>query len=336
MAKGKAAAGVYLIAGADPRLADEALEELLSAALGPERTHGLEALRGDETTWGKVMETVRTGSLFVQKRVVVVRNAEAMKGEGDGLAAYLDDPTPELTLIFVAAKPDKRKGVWRQLSERATVKAADPLKGRALRAHVAERIRRRGLRITDDGLFELLERVGSDLQRLTGELDKLEAFAQGQPRPLGADEIASVLGRGLARPLYKLGDALAARRPAEALSLVEELLNDGEPALLVLSTLHRALRTARGARALAQARVPREAVAARLRVPPFKVDDVLESGRRWSEEDLKVALGALDQADRRMKTGAEPRSALAAAVIEACRGVGRPAATSGRPAPSRR
>ena len=336
MAKGKAAAGVYLIAGADPRLADEALEELLAAALGPDREHGLEMLRGDETTWGKVLETVRTGSLFVQKRVVVVRNAEAMKGEGDALAAYLDDPTPELTLIIVAAKPDKRKGVWRLLSERATVKAADPLKGRALRAHVAERIKRRGLRITDDGLFEMLERVGSDLQRLNGELDKLEAFAQGQPRALGADEVASVLGRGLARPLYKLGDALAARRPAEALELVEELLGDGEPPLLVLSTLHRALRTARGARALAQARVPREAVAARLRVPPFKVDDVLEAGRRWSEEDLKVALCALDQADRRMKTGAEPSSALAAAVLEACRGVGRPAPPSGRPAPSRR
>src|SRR5262245_59855987 len=64
MARGKAAPGVFLIAGADPRLADEALEELLVAALGAQRDHGLEALRGDETTWGKVLETVRTGSLF--------------------------------------------------------------------------------------------------------------------------------------------------------------------------------------------------------------------------------------------------------------------------------
>ena len=336
MAKGKAAAGVYLVAGADPRLAEEALDELLAAALGPERGQGLEVLRGDETTWGKLLETVRTGSLFVEKRVVVVRNADALKGDGEGLSAYLDDPTPALTLILLAAKPDKRKGVWRALSERATVRAADPLKGRALRAHVVERIKRRGLRVSDDGLFELLERVGQNLQRLTGELDKLEAFAQGQARPLGADEVASVLGRGLARPLYKLGDALAARRAAEALALVDELLQDGEPPLLVLSTLHRALRTARGARELGQARMPREAVAARLRVPPFKVDDVMEAGRRWSEEDLRAALAALDQADRRMKTGAEPSSALAAAVTEACRGVGRSAAASGRPAPSRR
>ena len=127
-----------------------------------------------------------------------------------------------------------------------------------------------------------------------------------------------MLGRGLARPLYRLGDAMAARRPAEVMALMQEILGDGEPPLLVLSALHRALRTARGARALAQARVPREAVAARLRVPPFKVDDVLASARRWSEEDLRAALQALDQADRRMKTGAEPMSALAAAVASCC------------------
>src|SRR5262245_23825289 len=105
MAKGKAAAGVFLIAGADPRLAEEALEELLTAALGQERGQGLEVLRGDEATWGKLLETVRTGSLFVEKRVVVVRNADALKGDGEGLSAYLDDTTPGLTLILVAAKP---------------------------------------------------------------------------------------------------------------------------------------------------------------------------------------------------------------------------------------
>jgi DNA polymerase-3 subunit delta len=326
LAKGKAR-GVHLVAGTDPRLAEEALEELLAAALGERRDDALEVLRGDETTWARIVDVARTGSLFAARRAVVVRNADALKGDGDEIVAYLDDPTPELALILVAAKPDKRRGVWRALAERAEVRSAEPLKGRALRGYVTDRIKRRGLRLADDGLFELLERVGQDLQRLTGELDKLEAFAQGQARPLGADEVSTVLGRGLARPLYRLGDAMAARSAARALGLMEEILGDGEPPLLVLSALHRALRTVRGARALAQARAPREQAIARLRIPPFKVDDVMESARRWSEDDLRAALQALDQADRRLKTGAEPLSTLAAAVGEACRGAG-PAKTA--------
>jgi DNA polymerase-3 subunit delta len=319
MAKAKAkAAGVHLIAGTDPRLAEDALEDLLAAALGDRRHDALEALRGDETTWARIVDVARTGSLFAQRRAVVVRGADALKGDGEEMLAYLDDPTPELALILVASKPDKRRAIWRTLSERAAVRSADPLKGRALRAHVVERVKRQGLRLTDDGLYELLERVGQDLQRLAGELEKLEAFAQGQARPLGADEVASVLGRGLARPLYKLADALAARRPADTMGLMQEILGDGEPPLLVLSALHRALRTARAVGALAAQRTPREEIASRLRLPPWKMDELISAARRWSEDDLRAALQALDQADRKLKTGAEPSSTLAAAVASCC------------------
>jgi DNA polymerase-3 subunit delta len=321
VAKAKAA-GVHLIAGPDPRLAEEALEELVTAVLGERRDHGLELLRGDETTWARVVDVSRTGSLFAERRAVVVRNADALKGDGDEMAAYLDDPTPELTLVIMAAKPDRRRAVWKALSDRATVHSAEPLKGRQLRAYVTDQVRKRGLRLADDGLQELLERVGQDLQRLTGELDKLEAYAQGQRAALGADEVASLLGRGQSPPLYKLGDALAARRPAETLQLLQEILEAGEPGLLVMSALHRALRNARGVLALVNRRVPRDEVAKRLGNLAWKVDQVVASARRWTDDDLRAALSALDQADRKMKTGAEPLSVLAAAVAEACRGVG--------------
>lgn len=323
MARAKArAAGVHLVLGADPCLAEEALEALVAAALGDRREHSLEVLRGDEVTWARVVDVARTGSLFAERRAVVVRNAEALKGDGEEMAAYLGDPTPELSLILMAAKADRRKGLWKTLADSAVVHAADPLKGRELRAHVVDRVRRRGLRLSDDGLSELLERVGQDLQRLMGELEKLEAYAQGRREPLGAADVSAVLGRGLGRPLYKLGDAMTARRASEALGLLQEMLGDGEPPLLVLSALHRALRTARGVAALAAQRMPREQMASRLRVPPWKVDELIRSARRWPEDDLRAALRALDQADRRLKTGAEPVSTLSAAVAEACRGVG--------------
>lgn len=317
------AAGVHLIAGADPRLAEEALEELLAAALGERRDHSLELLRGDETTWARIVDVARTGSLFAERRAVVVRNADALKGDGDEIVAYLDDPTPELSLIILAAKPDKRRAVWKAISDRAAVRSAEPLKGRQLREYVVRQVRRHGLRLTDDGLQELLDRVGQDLQRLSGELEKLSAFAQGQRAALGADDVASVLGRGVAQPLYKLGDALTARRPAEALHLLQEMLEGGEPALVVLSALHRALRTVRGVAALVARRAPRDEIARRLGPVAWKADQMIATARRWSEDDLRAALLALDQADRKMKTGAEPVSVLAAAVAEACRGARR-------------
>jgi DNA polymerase-3 subunit delta len=315
-----------LILGADSLLAEEALARILTEHLGAGAADAVEVVRGEESTWVRLLDNVRTGSLFAPRRAVVVRNAEALKGEDDGVAAYLDDPTPGVLLALLAAKPDKRKGVWKRLVDRAQVSAVDPLKGRALRSHVQERLRQRKLQLREDALEELIERVGQDLRRLVGEIDKLEAFALDRKGPLTADDVAAVSGRGLAAPLYKMADAYSARSVPAVLGLMEDALEDGEAPLRILATLHRALRQVRGARALSEARAGKDEIVSRLGLIPFKVGDVLEAARRWSEPELQKALRALDVADRRIKLGTEPRAALVAAVAAA----GRPAAASSR------
>jgi DNA polymerase-3 subunit delta len=232
----------------------------------------------------------------------------------------LASPPGDLVLVLMAAKVDKRKTLWKRISEGATVLEAEPLKGRALRAHVEADVRRRGLKHTEDAVVELLDRVGQDLRRLMGELDKLEAFTAKTPGArLSADDVAGVLGRGLARPLYRLGDAMMARRRDEVLSLLTERLDDGEPALLLLATLHRSIRQTRGARALVAARVPRDELVSRLGILPFKAGDVMDAARRWTDDELEEAIGALSRADRRLKRGGDPRVVMTVAVTEACR-----------------
>jgi DNA polymerase-3 subunit delta len=303
--------------GTDTYLAEQALELLLADWVGAERSDSVHVLRGDEVTWGRVIEAARTGSLFASRRAVVVRGADALKGEGDELAAYLEDPSPDARLVFLALKPDKRRAAWKRLLDAAQIHSADPLKGARARGYVADQVKRRGLALRADAFEELLERVGQDLRRLMGELDKLEAFAAGHAGPLGAEEVSALLGRGLAQPLYRIGDAFTSRRRAVLLGLLDTVLEEGEPPLKVLATLHYAVRRVRAARALRDARMPREALAGRLGVPPFKVAELMEAARAWTDAELETAVAALSECDRRVKTGTDGRSALVAAAVEA-------------------
>ena len=321
----KRATGVYAIVGSDSYLAEQAAERLLERAVGREgRSESVQSVRGDETSWSRLLDLARTGSLFAERRAILVRGADALRGADDGLAEYLEDPTPGLSLILLAAKPDKRKGAWKRVLEAAEVVPAEPLKGRALRAHVADELRRRGLALDEEALDELLERVGQDLRRLMGELDKLLAFGAGER--LTAEQVAAVLGQGVARPLWAMADALATRKRELTLRLLDEALEEGETAVYVLGALHRSLRTVRAVRSFRQASWGE--IASRLRVPPFKVKHLVEAGRLWSDEDLRDAFAALGRADRQMKTSVDPRVALTAAVGQAC-GAGREA--SGAP-----
>jgi DNA polymerase-3 subunit delta len=335
MVKARARGGVHAILGPDSFLAEAALEQLLAEALGREREGAVQVLHGDESTWGRLIEIARTGSLFVTSRALVVRGADGLKGDDEPLAGYLDAPSPDVTLVLMAVKPDRRRTVWKRITAKATVHSAEPKKGQALRGYVADQLRGRGLLLDHDALEELLDRVGQDLRRLIGEIDKLEAWAEG-PRTLTAEDVAAVSGRGMARPLYKLGDAIAGREPAAALALALELLENGEEGPLILGTVHRSLRQMRGVLALRDARVPRDQMAARLNLPgnmAFKLPSLLEASRRWSEGELAQAIRAVARADRRVKTGTDARVAVAAAIVAACGRGGAARGGESRPSP---
>jgi DNA polymerase III subunit delta len=304
------------ILGADSYRAEAGLQDVIAKAHLADQPDAVQTFRGDETSWTHVADIARTGSLFAAKRVVIVRGADQMKGEGEEMLALLADPPEDVTLVLLAVKVDKRRTLWKRIVDSATLVDAEPLKGRALQSFVGTEVRRRSLRLDEGGTTELLDRVGQDLRRLMGELDKLEAFA-GKAGRVSADDVARVLGRGIARPLYRLSDAMMERRRVEVLLLIEERLDDGEPALRLLATLHRAVRQTRAARALLASRGPRERLS-RLGVPSFKVGDVMEAAKRWSESELRAAIAALARADRRMKLGTDPRVALVAGAAEAC------------------
>jgi len=280
MAPARRPAPIQAIVGEDSYLAEAALAQVLKDAVGSDQQESVRVLYGDEAKWEDVLSAARAGSLFAASRAVVVRRAELLKyasapqddeapsdakGRGkarsdeDPVDAYADAPAPDATLVLVAAKPDRRRRPWKSLLAKAVVHDAAPRKGRALRSHVEQELKRRGLRFTRDALDQLLEEVGQDLRRLMGEVDKLEAWADGRAE-ITSEDVASVLGRGLGQPLYLLSDAFAARDAPKSLELLERLLEDGEEGLRVLATLHRTLRQVRGAVAMREAGAAARAV----------------------------------------------------------------------------
>lgn len=343
-------APVHLVVGEESLLVERTLERILVQELGAAAPEAVQVLRGDEAGWGGVLDAARTRSLFAPRRAVVVRGADALGAGEDGdagaargrkggkaaggareeLERYLNDPNPDVVLVLLAPKADRRLGVWKLLSARAREHLCGHPKGQELRKFAQEELQRAGVRLGPDGLDELIDRVGQDLRRLAGEVDKLAAFAGTRGARLGAEEVAAVLGRGLAQPFYKLGDLLWQRRSVELLELIEALLAERESGLAMAGSLHRALRQLRVASDLAARRASREEILARTKVQPFKLRDLLDAVRSWPAEDLAQALQAFGQADRRMKTSGDERVALTAAVVTACGGRGGGAV---RPAP---
>jgi DNA polymerase-3 subunit delta len=317
-------------AGPDPFLAERETERLVGEWLAGGDAEARRTLRGAETTWTALVDAARAGALFSTRRAIVVRQAEALKGDGAEMVRYLAAPNPDVRIVLVpGARPDGRRPVWKRLAEGATAVVAETPRRGALRAFVREEARKMDLRLDAGAVEEIAERFGQDLWRVVGELQKVRSWSRG-PATLSAEDLAPVLGRGSSQPLYALSDAVVERDVARAAALVEGAVDDREEPLRLLGTMHRALRQVGIARGLDAQGVAGDEAARALGLndnQAFKVPDLLRASRRWGEPEVRGALRALARADRNIKRSADGRVELLAALM-AARPV-RPAAPRG-------
>jgi DNA polymerase-3 subunit delta len=222
--------------------------------------------------------------------------------------------------------------------DRAEAFEAEPPKGRGLYGWVAGEARRQKVTLRDEGVQEIVDRLGQDLRRISGEIEKLAAYAGDAKGPLSAEDVAAVLGRGVAQPVYKLTDAAVDRNLPEALRHLEALLEERGAEFFVTSALHRSIRQLRATSALKARRASRDEMIGQLGLPAnmaFKLPQLVEAAGRWQDGELKNALAVLAEADARLKSGADPRAVLTAALVKACGRRGEGTRPSPRPSSSR-
>ncbi|MCK6461153.1 MAG: hypothetical protein L6Q95_14825, partial [Planctomycetes bacterium] len=95
--------GVVLILGPEGFLARQAVERVIAEHPALELTR----YAGEGTETARVLDDVRTPTLFGGGRLVVVEDAgEMLRGALEAFAAYAERPTPGTVLVLVASGLD--------------------------------------------------------------------------------------------------------------------------------------------------------------------------------------------------------------------------------------
>lgn len=136
-------------------------------------------------------------------------------------------------------KPDARLRTTKQLravAEERSFPLPPIWDGAGQIERVESAARDRGLALAPGAAEALAEAIGSDGLRLASELEKLALHAGSAAGPITAEAVAALIG-GQVTSSLAVGDALLAQHPAEAIALVEALLENNEPALRIVAAL---------------------------------------------------------------------------------------------------
>lgn len=305
--------GAYYICGEDDFQKNDAVNQLIDAAVEPAmRDFNMEVLRAQETDAKSLDAALLALPMLADRRVVVVRDAGALKRDARKvLDRYLETPSPDVLLLLVESSGGKTdKG----LSQGTTPLEFDLLTPdripRWITHYASTHFRKQ---ISAEATDLLQKAVGTDLNLLVSELDKLASYSHG--RDIEESDVAAIVGVRRGETMADLLDAVAMRDVSKALDLVPQIL--GQPKVsavqvvmaLTVQTLALAWGKARISEGLSQSRLQSEYFGL------LKQSGSLFTGRpwgsaasswagaveRWSTRSLDQALDVLLEIDKALK-----------------------------------
>lgn len=145
-----------------------------------------------------------------------------------GMGPILAQVHPQVIVLFVAPKVDRRLSSTKELLALATVKTFAPVGGEALLRWVQEAFRGAGAATETAVPALLLRHVGEDQRRLSQEIAKLSLFATG--RTVTARDIDMLVFPSAEQTVWRLLDLLGEGRAQEAVLYCRQLIRAGEGA----------------------------------------------------------------------------------------------------------
>ena len=310
---------LYLLVGTEIYLRQLAVEAITEAAL-----KGILFREFCEDSFSLLSDPVKSAIIAAEqnppmgsdRRVVRIRNfAKLRETDEDVLIHYLTNPSPFTVMIFSADDLDKRKKSTKVLLDTCTVVEFPPLKDAEAKAWAKTRLKELKITADDQVLSEIIRLVGTDVQTLFNEIDKLASAAASTGR-ITPELVDELIGRTRELSNFELGDHLLAGNRKRALETLHRLLEDGaEPVMLVGLIAGNYHRLALGKHLLS--RGGREEVFRNISLPPFKRDSYISTLQRSTAAKIARGIQLTAAADLAIKTSqATPRLQLEMLVCE--------------------
>lgn len=289
-----------------------------------------------------VRESFQTAPFFDPSKVTWWKNVRFLpggkaKGEGDekgGLSEAVKNALQRLAEDIAHWNPDRNQSLIitaprllptsifaKMLKACADFKVFEPLKGNAavqdaiLRAET--RAKAMGLTFASGVSAKFIARVGTDERSIRNELEKLRDYLDPKTviSELALEEITSQ-GIGIDMPTWEVTDAITARNPERAATVLRKFEGDSSFAVMMTTIIEKQFRTLVELKAAEEAGRFEEAVGI-VGLPPWKARSIAQDLRRWSLIELRTA--RLRFMNLRERCVSSASSADASVVIELLR-----------------
>jgi DNA polymerase-3 subunit delta len=205
---------VYYLMGEESYYIDQISEWLANNVLQPEeRDFNQTVLFGSDVTASQIVDAAKRYPMMAEYQVLIVKEAQNIRNT-EPLEKYFKAPMPSTILVMCHknGKVDGRKREYMKAIQQAgVVFESKKLSDRELLPFIEHYLQARGASIDPKSAQLVAEAVGSDLSRLTGELNKVLLSLPADNKRVTPEVVEDQIGVSKDFNGFELRDALVNR-----------------------------------------------------------------------------------------------------------------------------
>ena len=314
---------LYLFTGEEDYLIEEAIQSIKNESLtAEEQEANFHTFYADDLNWNDFLPLAQTFPFVGKNRLIVLKRLEKMKKENEAikrLANFFQKKRPSLYIILTAEKIDQRTKLGKVLNEKAVTVQFYKLFENQVPAWIVQRVRSSGRTISLSLAQIMTQILGNNLSRIDNELTKIYLYMV-RDKQITREHLAIVSEGARIFSVFDLVKNLGERRAESSLKILNNLMDEGTNALLLLTMIVRQFRHLCLAKSLMQQGKGAAELARSIHLPMIFTRQIIEQAKVFSYDRLQSLYAGFLETDLQLKSSScNPRLILENLVVEICR-----------------
>lgn len=301
--KNKNYSPVYFLEGDEPYFMDQISNFILEHVLTEdEKGFNQTILYGKDLSMDAIMTAAKRFPMMAERQVVVIREAQNIKNIED-LVSYAENPMRS-TILVISYKYktiDKRKKLYKAIQKSGIYFESKSLYDSNIPAWIAKYLKEKNLGIDPRAAQMITDFVGSDLQRIVNELEKV-TISLVPGTSILPEDVEKNIGISKDFNAFELQNALGKKDILKSNRIINYFIDNEKqnPMPVIMGMLVNYFRKILIYHAL-ENKSDRSAMAQKLGVNPYFLNDYIDAARSYSLDKAVNIISMMREYDLRSK-----------------------------------
>jgi DNA polymerase-3 subunit delta len=294
---------IYFLMGEEPYYIDKISDFIENSVLDEsEKGFNQIVMYGRDVSVDEIVSSAKRFPMMAEHQVIIVKEAQDLSRSIDKLEAYATNPQLSTVLVFnyKYKKLDKRKKVYKAINKNGLIYESKKLYENQVGDWIVKVLRGKKFSIEPKASQMLVEFLGTDLSKISNELDKLTSVLS-EGTIISPNHIEENIGISKDFNNFELRKAVGNKDVVKANRIINYFSQNpkNNPLVMTISLLNSfftQLLMYHGLKDKSKASVARA-----LGVNPYFVDDYVSAARNYPMRKVSQIIGILRDADVKSK-----------------------------------